>query len=126
MKTKVTEKSIYVTSILVTIAWIAASVLLAILEAALVFRILIGLVPVSILAFQIVLAYRYARGQDEVQKTIILEGLALGCSIALPLIFLVGFLIKAGVSLPFGFIDAGYFMEAALLIGYAVAYRRYR
>ena len=55
-----------------------------------------------------------------------LEGLAIAFSIALPIIFLVGFVIKAGVNLPFGFIDAGYFLEVALLIGYTIAYRRYQ
>ena len=126
MSSRVTDKSIYLTSILVITVWVTASILLAVLSAGLVVRILIGLVPVGFLTLQIWQAYRYTRSQDEVQKTIILEGLSLGFSIALPLIFLVGFLIKAGVRLPLGFIDAGYFMEVALLIGYGVAYRRYR
>lgn len=98
----------------------------SVLKTALVFRILIGLVPVSLLTFQIFLAFRYARGQDEVQKRINLEALAIAFATVLPVIFLIGFLIKAGVNLPFGFIDAGYFLEAALLIGYAIAYRRYQ
>ena len=89
-------------------------------------RLLIGVVPVGLLVLQIILAFRYASGQDEVQKRIILEGLAIAFLIALPVIFLVGFVIRAGVSLPLGFIDAGYFMEVALLIGYALAYRRYQ
>jgi len=126
MKNIVTDKSIYVVSVLIAIAWVAASALLEILEIGLLVRILIGLVPVSLLAFQIIQAFRYAHGQDEVQKRIILEGVAIAFSIALPIIFLIGFIIKAGVSLPFGFMDAGYFMEAALLIGYAIAYRRYQ
>ena len=46
--------------------------------------------------------------------------------IALPVIFLVGFIMKAGVNLPFSFMDGGYFMEIALLVGYAIAYRRYK
>ena len=126
MKHGVTDKSIYVVAGLVSVSWVAASVLLEILKIELVLRILIGLVPISLLAFQIILAFRYARGQDEVQKRIILEGLAIAFSIALPAIFLIGFIIKAGVSLPFGFMDGGYFMEVALLIGYAIAYRRYQ
>jgi hypothetical protein len=126
MKSKVTDKSIYIAAALVAVSWVAASILLEIMKVGLVIRILIGLVPVSLLVFQIILAFRYARGQDEVQKRIILEGLAIGFSIALPIIFLIGFIIKAGVSLPFGFMDGGYFMEIALLIGYAIAYGRYQ
>ena len=126
MKLKVTDRSIYIVAALIVIAWVAASVLLELLTIPLVFRILIGLVPVSLLTFQIIQAFRYTHGQDEVQKRIILEGLAFGFAIALPVIFLVGFVMKAGVSLPFEFIDGGYFMEVALLIGYAVAYRRYQ
>lgn len=126
MKNKVTDKSIYVVSALIAIAWVAASALLAILKIGLLVRILIGVVPVSLLAFQIIQAFRYAHGHDEVQKRIILEGVAIAFSIALPTIFLIGFIMKAGVSLPFGFMDAGYFMEVALLIGYAIAYRRYQ
>ena len=126
MKHGVTDKSIYVVAGLVALSWVTASVLLEILKIELVLRILIGLVPVSLLAFQIFLAFRYARGQDEVQKRIILEGLAIAFSIALPAIFLIGFITKAGVSLPFGFMDGGYFTEVALLIGYAIAYRRYQ
>ena len=126
MKHGVTDKSIYVVAGLVAVSWVAASVLLEILNVSIALRILIGLVPVSLLAFQITLAFRYARGQDEVQKRIILEGLAIAFSIALPTIFFAGFIIKAGVSLPLGFMDGGYFMEVALLIGYAIAYRRYQ
>ncbi len=126
MKHRVTDKSIYIIAGLVAISWVVASILLEILKVGLIFRILIGLVPVSLLVFQIILAFRYARGQDEVQKRIILEGLAVAFSISLPAIFLIGFIIKAGVSLPFGFMDGGYFMEVALLIGYAIAYRRYQ
>ena len=126
MKSRVTDRSIYVIAALVAVSWVAASVLLEILKVDLFIRILIGLVPVSLLVYQIIMAFRYARGQDEVQKRIILEGLAIGFSIALPIIFLVGFIMKAGVSLPFGFMDGGYFMEVALLIGYAIAYRRYQ
>jgi hypothetical protein len=126
MKRRVSDKSIYIVSSLIVIFWITASVLLAILKVGLAIRILIGLVPVSLLVYQIILAFRYALGQDEVQKRIILEGLAFGFAIALPVIFLVGFIMKAGVNLPFGFMDSGYFMEVALLIGYAIAYRRYQ
>jgi hypothetical protein len=126
MKHRVTDKSIYIVSGLIVVFWIAASVLLGILKVGLVIRILIALVPVSLLVFQIILAFRYALGQDEVQKRIILEGLAFGFAIALPIIFLLGFIMKAGINLPFGFMDSGYFMEVALLIGYAIAYRRYQ
>ena len=126
MKRRVTDKSIYVVAGLVAITWVVASVLLAVLDVGLVVRILIGLVPVGLLVFQIILAFRYARGQDEVQKRIILEGLAFAFAIALPAIFLVGFVIKAGVDLPFGFMDSGYVLEVALIIGYAIAYRRYQ
>ncbi len=126
MEHRVTDKSIYILSVLVAFSWVVASILLAVLKVGLIFRILIGLVPVSFLVFQIVMAFRYARGQDEVQKRIILEGLAIAFAIALPAIFLIGFIIKAGINLPFGFMDSGYFLEVALIIGYAIAYRRYQ
>lgn len=126
MKQRVTDTSIYVVAALMAIAWIAASVLLKILTVGLPVRIVIGLIPVSLLVFQIILCFRYALGQDEVQKTIILEGLAIAFALALPIIFLVGFIMKAGINLPFEFIDSGYFMEVALLVGYAIAYRRYQ
>jgi hypothetical protein len=126
VKHKVTDRAIYGVASLIVISWIAASVLLKILDVGLAVRILIGLVPVGLLVLQIILAFRYTLGQDEVQKTIILEGLAIAFMIALPVIFLIGFIIKAGVNLPLGFIDSGYFMEVALLIGYGIAYRRYQ
>jgi hypothetical protein len=126
MNHRVTDKSIYIIAGLVAISWVAASILLEILKVGLIFRILIGLVPVSLLVFQIILAFRYTRGQDEVQKRIILEGLAIAFSITLPAIFLIGFIIKAGINLPFGFMDSGYLMELALIIGYAIAYMRYQ
>jgi hypothetical protein len=126
MKRAVSDKSIYIVSGLIIVFWVAASILLEILKVGLAIRILIALVPVGLLVYQIILAFRYALGQDEVQKRIILEGLAFAFAIALPIIFLLGFIMKAGVNLPFGFMDSGYFMEAALLIGYAIAYRRYQ
>ena len=126
VKRKVSERSIYTVAGLIVIAWIAASILLRILDAGLAVRVLIGLVPVGLLILQIVLGFRYALGQDEVQRRIILEGLAIAFMITLPVIFLIGFTIKAGVNLPLGFIDSGYFMEVGLLIGYAIAYRRYQ
>ena len=126
MKRKVTERAIYAVASLIVIAWIGASILLKILDVGLAVRILIGLVPVGLLILQIVLGFRYALGQDEVQRRIILEGLAIAFMITLPVIFLIGFTIKAGVNLPLGFIDSGYFMEVGLLIGYAIAYRRYQ
>ena len=126
MKYKVTDRSIYIVAGLIVISWVGASVLMDVLKVGLAVRILIGLVPVGLLVFQIIQAFRYTIGQDEVQKRIILEGLAIAFSIALPIIFLIGFIIKAGVNLPLGFMDSGYFMEVALLIGYAIAYRRYQ
>ena len=126
MKHTVTERSIYTVAALIVISWIIASALLSVLDAGLAVRILIGLVPVGLLTLQIVLAFRYALGQDEVQQRIILEGLSIAFLIALPVIFLIGFIIKAGVNLPLEFIDSGYFLEIALLVGYAVAYRRYK
>ena len=126
MKHRVTDRSIYIVAGLIAISWVAASVLLALLKIGLAVRILIGLVPVSLLVYQVILCFRYALGQDEVQKRIILEGLAIAFSITLPVIFLIGFIIEAGINLPFKFMDSGYFMEIALLIGYAIAYRRYQ
>lgn len=126
MKPRVKDRSIYIVAALMAVAWVAASVLLKTLTVSLAVRILIGLVPVGLLVFQIALCFRYALGQDEVQRRIILEGLAIAFAIALPTIFLVGFIMEAGVNLPFEFIDGGYSMELALLVGYAVAYRRYQ
>lgn len=126
MKNRVTDRSIYIVAGLIAITWVGASILLEILKMGLLLRVLIGLVPVSLLIYQIILCFRYALGQDEVQKRIILEGLAIAFSISLPVIFLIGFIMKAGIRLPFTFMDSGYFMEIALLIGYAIAYRRYQ
>jgi hypothetical protein len=126
VKHRVTDKSIYIVSGLIVIAWVAASILLGILKVGLPVRILIGLVPVGLLVFQIILAFRYALGQDEVQKQIILEGLAIAFSITLPVVFLIGFIIKAGVDLPLGIMESGYVLEAAFLIGYVIAYKRYQ
>ena len=125
MSKPVTDKSIYIVSALIAISWPVAALLLGILKVGLGVRILIALVPVSILAYQIILCFRYALGQDEVQKRIILEGLAIAFSVALPVIFLIGFLMEAGVKMPFKFMDGGYFLEVGLLIGYAIAWRRY-
>jgi hypothetical protein len=126
VKQNVSERSIYIVSGLIVVSWVAASVLLKMLDVGLAVRLLVGLVPVALLVYQIILAFRYASGQDEVQRRIILEGLGIAFVIALPVIFLLGFIIKAGVTLPLGFMDSGYFLEVALLIGYTVAYRRYR
>ena len=126
MKQNATERWIYIVAGLIVVSWVTASVLLQILDVGLAVRLLIGVVPVALLLVQIFLAFRYTIGQDEVQRRIILEGLAIAFVVALPVIFLVGFVIKAGINLPLGFIDAGYFMEVALLVGYALAYRRYR
>ena len=125
MQKKVTDKTLYIVSALIAVSWPVATLLLALLDVGLGIKILIALVPVSILIYQIILAYRYSTGQDEVQKHIILEGQAIAFSVALPLIFLLGFLMEAGVRMPFKFMDAGYFLEVALLIGYAIAWRRY-
>ena len=126
MKARVSDKSIYMVSVLMAIAWAAAAILLKILDASLAIRVAIGLVPAGLLVYQIYLCYRYTVGQDEVQKRIILEGLAIAFSIVLPVIFILGFIMKAGIKLPFEFIDSGYFMEISLLIGYSIAYRRYQ
>jgi hypothetical protein len=125
MTRRVSDRSILVVSLLIAIAWMLASIPEEFLHISVPVRILIGLVPVSLLVFQIILAYRYAMGQDEVQKRIILEGVTIAFSVALPVIFLLGFVMEAGVRLPLTFMDSGYFLEIALLIGYAIAYRRY-
>ncbi len=125
MGKRVTDRMIYVVSALIVVSWPVAAFLLAVVKIGLAFRILIALVPVGILIWQIVLCYRYLQGQDEVQKRILLNGLAIGFAGALPIIFLLGFLMEAGIKLPFRFLDAGYFLEVALLVGYAVAWKRY-
>jgi hypothetical protein len=126
MGKRVTDRTIYVVSALIAISWPVAAALLAILKIGLGVRILIAIVPVSILTWQIVLCYRYLQGQDEVQKRILLNGLAIGFAGVLPVIFLLGFLMEAGIKLPFRFMDAGYFLEVALLIGYTIAWKRYQ
>ena len=126
MKNRVTDRAIYITGGVMAAAWVLAAALLGILHTNLAVRIVIGMVPVSVLVYQIWLCFRYTISQDEVQKRIILEGLSIAFMLALPVIFLVGFLMKAGVNLPFQFIDSGYFLEVMLIIGYTVAYRRYQ
>ena len=126
MGKRVTDKTIYIVSAMIAVSWLVASLLLGILKIGLGIRILIAIVPVSILTWQIVLCYRYLQGQDEVQIRILLTGLAIGFAGALPVIFLLGFLMEAGIKLPFRFMDAGYFLEVALLIGYTIAWKRYQ
>ena len=126
MKGTVKDSQIYLASALVGISWIAAAVGLALLHAALVWRLLIGLVPMACLAWQLYLAFRYTQNQDEVMKRITLEALSISFLIALPLIFLIGYIMKAGVGLPLSFMDTGYVLEVTLMIGYLIAYRRYR
>ena len=126
MKNTVSDKSIYIVSGLFALALGAAVVLLEIVKVNLAIRILIGLVPVGILVYQIVLCFRYTLEQDEVQRRIILEGLAISFAISLVAMFLIGFLIKAGVNMPFQFIYSGYILEIALVAGYLIAYRRYQ
>lgn len=126
MGKRVTDQTIYIVSAMIAVSWPVASLLLGILKIGLGIRILIAIVPVSILTWQIVLCYRYLQGQDEVQKRILLNGLAIGFAGALPVIFLLGFLMEAGIKLPFRFMDAGYFLEVAFLIGYTIAWKRYQ
>ena len=126
MEKRVTDRTIYIVSAMIAVSWPVAAVLLGILKIGLGLRVLIALVPVSILVYQIILCYRYLQGQDEVQMRILLDGLAIGFSGALPVIFFIGFLMEAGVKLPFRFMDGGYFLEVALLLGYTVAWRRYQ
>jgi hypothetical protein len=59
-------------------------------------------------------------------QKVTLESLSIAFLIGLSVIFIVGFIMKAGVALPLTLIDGGYFMEFAWLIGYAVAWRRYQ
>ena len=91
MKQNATERWIYIVAGLIVVSWVTASVLLQILDVGLAVRLLIGVVPVALLLVQIFLAFRYTIGQDEVQRRIILEGLAIAFVVALPVIFLVGF-----------------------------------
>ena len=112
MKVKaVTNSQIYWASAFVGLSWVAAAVALALLNVALVWRLLIGLVPMAFLAWQLYLAFRYSQNQDEVMKRITLEALSLSFLISLPLIFLIGYIMKAGVGLPLSFMDAGYVLE---------------
>ena len=122
----VTNSQIYWASALVGLSWVAAAVALALLNAALVWRLLIGLVPMAFLAWQLYLAFTYTQNQDEVMKRITLEALSISFLISLPLIFLIGYIIKAGIGLPLCFMDAGYVLEASVIIGYIIAWQRYR
>jgi hypothetical protein len=127
MKVKaVTNSQIYWASAFLGLSWVAAAVALALLNVALVWRLLIGLVPMAFLAWQLYLAFRYAQNQDEVMKRITLEALSISFLISLPLIFLLGYIMKAGIGLPLGFMDAGYVLEISVIIGYMIAWRRYR
>ena len=127
MGKRVTDRSIYIASLLFGFSWPLATALLAILKGVNPgWRILIGLVPVCLMVYLILLCFRYALWQDEVQKKIILEGLSIAFAVALPVIFLVGVLMTAGVQIPFKFIDSVYFLDVAFLIGYTLAYRRYQ
>jgi hypothetical protein len=126
VKHTVSDKSIYIVSGLFALVLVAAVVLLEIVKVNLAIRILIGLVPVGVLVYQIILCFRYTLEQDEVQRRIILEGLAISFAISLVAIFLIGFLMKAGVNMPFQFIYSGYLLEIALIAGYLIAYRRYQ
>lgn len=126
MKGRVTDRAIYITGGVMAVSWGFAAALLALVHANLAVRIIIGMVPVGVLVYQIWLCFRYTTSQDEVQKRIILEGLSIAFMLALPVIFLVGFLMDAGVSLPFRFIDAGYFLEVMLIVGYTIAWRHYQ
>jgi hypothetical protein len=126
MKYRVKDRDIFIISGLVIFTWIGAAVALALLQVGLPVRILIGLVPVIVLAVQMFLGFRYFQAQDEVMRRITLESLSIAFLIGLLVVFTLGFMMKAGISLPLSFIDSGYIMEVALLIGYAVAYRRYQ
>ncbi len=126
MKYRVRDRHIFIISALVALAWVGASVALKLLSTGLPVRLLIGLLPVILLVFQIILAYRYSLGQDEVMRKINLEGLSTAFIIGLPVIFLIGFMMQAGISLPLSFMDGGYILEVAFLIGYVIAYRRYQ
>jgi hypothetical protein len=126
MKGTVKDSQIYWASAFLSLSWILAAVALALLHVALIWRLLIALVPMLCLAWQLYLAFRYTQNQDEVMKRITLEALSISFLIALPLIFLVGYIMKAGVSMPLSFMDAGYALEVTLMISYLIAYRRYR
>ena len=126
MKNRVTDRAIYITAAAMGVAWILAVTLLGILHTNLAVRILIAMVPVCVLIYQVILCFRYTLSQDEVQKRIILEGLSLAFMFALPVICLVGFLMEAGVTMPFRFIDAANFLEVMLLVGYTIAWKHYQ
>jgi hypothetical protein len=122
----ISSGQIYWASTFVGLSWIGAAVALALLNAALVWRLLIGLVPMLFLSWQLYLAFRYTQNQDEVMKRITLEALSISFLVSLPLIFLLGYIMKAGVGLPLSFMDAGYVLEVSVFIGYILAWRHYR
>ena len=59
-------------------------------------------------------------------KRITLEALAIAFTIGLVAIFLLGFIMKAGIPLRGDLMDGGYILEAGFVIGYIIAYRRYQ
>lgn len=95
-------------------------------DVALPVRLLIGAVPVALLVAELVVVLSYIRRQDEVQQRISIEGMALTFPVGLIVVFSLGFIMAAGVKLPLDFIDGGYIMMASMLVGYPLAYRRYK
>ena len=126
MHSRVKDSQVYLASACVGVSWVAAAVVLALWQTALVWRLLICLIPMLFLSWQIFLAFRYFQNQDEVMKRVTMEGLSIAFLIGLPLLFLIGYIMKAGVNLPLTFMDGGILLEITFMIGYLIAYRRYR
>jgi hypothetical protein len=64
--------------------------------------------------------------QDEVMRHITMESLTIAFSAGIVIIFLLGFMMQAGVPLHLGLMDGGYILDFCFLVGYIIAYRRYQ
>ena len=126
MKFKVKDKHIYLVGALMALSWVGATVALVLLNVGLPVRLLIGLVPVATLVLLMRFAFRYAQQQDEVMRHITMESLTVAFSAGIVIIFLLGFMMKAGVPLHLDLMDGGYILEASFVVGYIIAYRRYQ
>jgi hypothetical protein len=106
--------------------WAAATVALGFLKVGLPVRVLIGLVPVASLLLLMLFAFRYAQQQDEVMRHVTMESLTIAFSVGIAIIFLLGWMIQAGVPLHLSLMDGGYILDLCFIGGYVVAYRRYQ
>lgn len=126
MKKNSPDRKLLVISALVGLIWVAASLVLKLLPLTITARLLIGIVPIALLFYQIVVIYRYVRSQDEFLRSISLEALAFAFPIGLLGVFIIGLMMRSGIAIQLDFMDAGYLLIAGYAAGYFLAYRRYQ